>query len=89
MIMECAEVTLKVKRLASDERIWAGDHADAPVARTGGLLKAEEDNGRQLREWHHDSAQVTADADIITRTHFLNDVIGLCQAVLLVLPCHC
>lgn len=39
-----------------NERIWAGDHTDAPVARTGGLLKTEEDHGRQLWEGHHESA---------------------------------
>lgn len=71
------------------QRIWAGDHTDAPVARTGGLLETEEDHGRQLREGHHESAQVTADADIITWTHFLDDVISLRRAVFLALPRHC
>ena len=71
------------------KRIWAGDHTDAPVARTGGLLQAEEDHGCQLREGQHESAQVTADADVIICTHFLNDVISLLQAVLLTLPWPC
>lgn len=38
------------------ERIWAGNHTDAPVARTGGLLEAEEDHRCQLGEGHHKGA---------------------------------
>jgi len=72
-----------------EERIWAGDHADAPVARAGGLLEAEEDHRRQLREGQHESAQVTADADVIPWTHFLDDVISVRQAVVLTLPQPC
>lgn len=71
---------------AANERIWAGDHTDAPAARTGGLFKAEEDHRRQLREGHHQRAQVTSDADIVARTHFLDDVISVRRTVLLVLP---
>lgn len=71
---------------AANERIWAGDHTDAPAARTGGLFKAEEDHRRQLREGHHQRAQVTSDADIVARTHFLDDVISVRRTVLLILP---
>ncbi len=38
---------------SGNERIWAGDHTDAPIARTGGLLKAEEDHRCQLWEGDH------------------------------------
>lgn len=66
-------------------RIWAGHHADAPVAWAGGLFEAEEDHGCQLGEGHHQRAQVTAQADVITRS-LLNDVITVRRTVVLRLP---
>lgn len=81
----------KVKwSISKKERIWAWDHANAPVARTGSLLEAEEDHRCQLREGQHESAQVTADADVVVaRTHFLNDVINVRWAIVLAQPRPC
>lgn len=65
-------------------RIWAGHHTDAPVARTCGLLEAEEDHRWQLRKGYHQRAEVVA--DIIAWPHLLNDVIPLDGAVVLPQP---
>lgn len=75
---------------AADQRIWAGDHPDAPVARAGGLLEAEEDHGSQLGEGHHEGAQVAAHADVVRRAHLLDDVIVIVhRTVVLALPWPC
>ncbi len=49
----------------SIKRIWAGDHADAPAARTGCLLEAEEDHRYQLRVGHNQHTGITASIVII------------------------
>lgn len=74
----------KVTSHGSRWRIWAGHHADAPVARTCGLLQAEEDHRSQLRKRHHQCAEVIA--DIITWPHLLNDVIPVDGVIVLTQP---
>lgn len=65
------------------ERIWAQDHTDAPAARTGGLLEAEEDHRRQVRERHHEGAQVAAHAGIVGRASLFDEVIIARRSVVL------
>lgn len=71
------------------ERIWAQNHADAPAARTGGLLEAEEDHGRQVWERHHEGAQVAADADVVGRASFFDDVVIVRRTVVLAVARPC
>lgn len=66
------------------ERIWAGHHADAPAPWARGLLEAEEDDGRQLREGHHQRAQVAA--HVVCWAHLLDDVVRLSRTIILAEP---
>lgn len=70
-------------------RIWAQNHADAPAAGTGGLLEAEEDHRRQVREGRHQGAQVAARAHVVGRAGFFDDVIIARRTVVLAPPRPC
>lgn len=54
MIKDEMKMDLDIKSSTfSLKRIWAGDHADAPAARTGCLLEAEEDHRYHVRVGHN------------------------------------